>query len=702
MPHSRACDPLTPMNSTTPPSAAPSSIGWLDDGTPFSNRFNDRYHSNKNGGVTQAESSFLHGCHLPQAWANAPSWCVLETGFGLGLNFLVTWQAWRDDPERPAQLHFVSTEAWPVNAEDLLAAAQHGYPHLLPLAQELAQQYWDMHSGLHRISLDNNRVHLSLAIGDAKQWLRSQPWQADSVYLDGFKPTKNPELWSLDTLKAIARCCKVGHTRLATWSVARRVRDALEQCGFTAERVPGTPPKDHNLQALYAPAWSPKKREHDSLFTPPLPAALRASSARRCVVIGAGIAGASTARAMAERGWQVCVIDSAHGIAQGASALPAGLFAPHITPDDAPLSRLTREGIRATRKTAQRLLREGMDWQASGVIEHRVDKKSGLAKSRDEADHPSHASLSATFEQRIQAGIDAPQTAAPAEADSTTTAQHPAIWHAYAGWIKPGKLVAALLDHPLIEVRTATQALAITPCPQQAADAPWRKWQIALASTAQTANALVLEPLQADCLILAAAHHSKALLAPLGNASWPLNAVRGQVAWGEVPGQDAAQWPAWPINGKGSLIRVPLDGSAPDAQEAQPADSFWISGGTFEREHPLEQPDAAKVAAALEANRQRLDLLMPASGHALAAQLFENAQAPVRHWSGVRCTVPDRTPLYGAVNAEQPNLLLAAGLGSRGLTLSLLCAEALVCALHEEPLPMEQALAKLVSTARLH
>lgn len=681
------------MNHASEPQTSPSTIDWLADGSPFSTRFNDRYHSRRDGGITQSMGSFLHGCHLPGAWAKHHSWCVLETGFGLGLNFLVTWQAWRDDPERPQQLHFVSTEAWPVSAEEIVTAARQRYPQLLPLAQELVQQYWDMHSGLHRISLDNNRVHLTLAIGDAQQWLRSQSWQADSVYLDGFSPAKNPDIWSLDTLKAVARCCKVGQTRMATWCAARYVRDAMAQAGFQVERVSGIPPKTHNVQALYAPAWPLKKRAQDTVLTPPLPVALRSASTRHCVVIGAGIAGASTARAMAERGWHVTVLDSAAGVAQGASALPAGLFAPHITPDDAPLSRLTREGLRATRKTAQRLLREAIDWQASGVIEHRVDKKNGLSTNSAPTGIASHASQSASAEQRMQAGIDA-------ETAPKSPPPHPAIWHAYAGWIKPAKLVAALLEHPLIEVRTHTTALAIVPAPNPqtnpaAAPEPWQKWHIELAATQPEAPSPAPVELQADCVLIAAAHHSKDLLGPLSSKAWPLNGVRGQVAWGDVAAHSTA-WPAWPVNGKGSLIRVPHD--APGQQDGP---SFWISGGTFERERANVPPTEAEVVDALQTNRQRIAVLMPAIGARLAEQLFDQATPSPRSWSGVRCTIPDRTPLYGAIDEQHPNLLLATGLGSRGLTLSLLCAEALACALHEEPLPIEQSLAKLLGTARL-
>ena len=85
----------------------PERIEWLDDGTaggsPYSPRFGDRYRSEL-GGLNQAREVFLKGCGLPAAWAGQPQWTILETGFGLGLNFLVTWAAWKADPLRPRLL----------------------------------------------------------------------------------------------------------------------------------------------------------------------------------------------------------------------------------------------------------------------------------------------------------------------------------------------------------------------------------------------------------------------------------------------------------------------------------------------------------------------------------------------------------------------------------------------------------------------
>lgn len=79
---------------------------------PYNPRFGDRYHS-ENGGLDQARRVFLHGCGLPEAWAGQPQWRILETGFGFGLNFLVTWAAAAGRLAAPVLLHFISTKLGP-------------------------------------------------------------------------------------------------------------------------------------------------------------------------------------------------------------------------------------------------------------------------------------------------------------------------------------------------------------------------------------------------------------------------------------------------------------------------------------------------------------------------------------------------------------------------------------------------------------
>jgi tRNA 5-methylaminomethyl-2-thiouridine biosynthesis bifunctional protein len=174
----------------------PAEVAYATDGTPYSDTFEDVYHS-ASGGLEQARHVFLAGNGLPGAWQARERFVVLETGFGLGLNFLTTWQAWRDDPRRCRHLHYVAIEQHPFRAADL-AALYRRWPELAALADELLH-HWPMPvPGLHRLHLDQGRVTLTLAFGDAVALLPNLSLQADALYLDGFSPAKNPEMWSAE------------------------------------------------------------------------------------------------------------------------------------------------------------------------------------------------------------------------------------------------------------------------------------------------------------------------------------------------------------------------------------------------------------------------------------------------------------------------------------------------------------------------
>ncbi|MFI5446126.1 FAD-dependent 5-carboxymethylaminomethyl-2-thiouridine(34) oxidoreductase MnmC [Polaromonas sp. UC242_47] len=614
-------------------------IEWLADGTPYSPRFGDRYRSEL-GGLAQSREVFLRGCGLPAAWAGQAQWRILETGFGLGLNFLVTWQAWKADPQRPRLLHFVATEAHPASAADVLRAAM-AHPKLLPLAEQLQAQCWGLLPGVHRLVFEEGRVLLSLCIGDTKAVLREQVFEADTVYLDGFSPSKNPGIWDLHTLKSVARCCRRG-TRIASWTVARAVLDGLTQCGFVVTKTPGLPPKRDNLQGEFNPRWEPRKAKPAMTVTP-----------STCVVIGGGLAGAATAASLARRGWRVEVLDSQTTPAGGASGLPAGLLVPHISPDDSLLSRLSRCGVRATWQQAATLLQDGRDWQASGVLERRLDGSAGLP-----ADWPAAGrdwSEAAGSTQLAGAGL--------------TTADGTACWHHRAGWIKPARLVQALLAQPGIHWRGASQAARLQ------RDVATGVWQVF------DAEGLCLA--QADLVVLAAGYASRLLV----DVGLPLQAIRGQVSWGLRPANETmavGAFPSFPVNGHGSFIpAVPTDEGL-----------AWLAGANFERDqdHTRIQPQDQ------QSNFERLQTLLPTTAAHLATA-FSNGAAQA--WAGVRCASPDRLPLVGPVDAAaQPGLWVNTAMGSRGLTFAVLCGELLATRLHGEPLPLEQRLAQALAAQR--
>ena len=645
---------------------------WRDDGTPVSVRFGDMCRRAGAGGLQQARQVFLQGAGLlpegdqPAAWVGAPCWAVLETGFGLGLNFLATWHAWRHEPRRPARLFYSAVEAFVCEPADLIRSAA-PFPELAPLAAELAAQWRGLLPGVHRLNFESERLRLTLAVGEVQPMLAELSGQHDTIYLDGFSPERNPDMWSAPTLQAVARLARPG-ARAATWCVAAAVRDGLHACGFEVQRVPGLPPKRHALRARFAPRWAPR--------TSPTAAV----QPGRCVVVGAGLAGASAAFSLAQRGWQVTVLDRAAAPAAGASGLPAGVVAPHVSPDDRPLSRLSRAGVQATLARAALLLRPGIDYAVCGVLERPEPGKRRLPQAWQAADHGE-----ATRAQSLDASHPLTQERARM-AGLPVDEAHPALWHAQAGWVRSAALVRAMLQAPGIHWRGGVIVARI-----ERSGAHWR-----LLDGAGTCLA------QADLLVLAAGFDTLALLGtPL-----PLNPLRGQVAFGPMPGGVAnAALPPFAVNGHGSLVA-----HLPSAHGAQ-----WVTGSTFERANPHPALTATDHAA----NQARLAELLPAAAHALQAQWADGrAQA----WAGVRATLPDRLPAVGAWPGPAANkntglalaqstqdaidliaplpLQLCTGLGARGLTLAVLSGELLAATLHGEPLPLARSLARHLRAGR--
>jgi tRNA 5-methylaminomethyl-2-thiouridine biosynthesis bifunctional protein len=606
-------------------------VEWLPDGTPRSPRFDDIYRSAA-GGLAQARHVFLGGCGLPGMWAGQPQWRILETGFGLGLNFLAAWRAWKDDPKRPRILHFVSAEAWPVAAADLLRSAA-PYPDLMPLAEALAEQWFGLLPGTHRLAFEQGQVLLTLFVGDVRQALRQQPFNADSIFLDGFDPQRNPAMWELHTLKAVARHCRRG-TRVATWTVAGELRRDLAQCGFIVEKAEGLAPKRQCLNGVFDPAWEPRGLRPQAPVAP-----------AHCAVVGSGLAGAAVAASLARRGWRVTVLDAADAPAAGASSLPAGLLAPHVSVDDNLLSRLSRSGVRATLQQARTLLRPNLDWQAGGVLEHRIHEQAGDARALA-AKTPTAADdwwREADAKQKAQALLDVGA---------------PARWHLQAAWIKPAALVEAWLGQPGITWRGMAAVHSLVRC-----DGGWRLMDV---------HGRELE--RSALVVIAGGHASADLL----QGQLPLQAVRGQVSWGFEEAHH--NLPPFPVNGNGHFIpHVPVGNGA-----------AWFCGSTYGR----GDTDLAPRRSDHQENLTRLGSLLPAVEQQLVTAFSGRS---VRAWTGVRCASADRRPLVGEL---EPGLWVSTAMGSRGLTFSVLCAELLAARLHHEPLPLERRLAQALDALR--
>jgi tRNA 5-methylaminomethyl-2-thiouridine biosynthesis bifunctional protein len=258
------------------------------------------------------------------------------------------------------------------------------------------------------------------------------------------------------------------------------------------------------------------------------------------------------------------------------------------------------------------------------------------------------------------------------------------LWHPYAAWVKPKNLVQQWLNHARIHFHGAAQVHTL-----QRSQSQW-----ALQSSQGT------ELGRADVVVFANAHGCVELLSRFATEStgaidWvagiqqklqSMQAIRGTLSMGHCPtGAAGADFPSFPVNGHGSFVA-----NVPDAQGP-----LWVAGSTFQTDPSLH----ADLAREHAINLRKLQALLPYAAQALAAQ-FEFGQ--VRAWQGTRCVTHDRLPLVGPLeDTKSPSLWMCAGMGARGLSFSVLCAELLVARLGGEPLPVESNLAKLLATNRM-
>ena len=184
----------------------------LNDGKPYSPKFEDIY-ATRSGAYGQACSVFLSEGEIARRWKYKKTFTVLENGFGLGTNFLATLKAWREDPFRSDRLEYVALECFPVSAAQI---EEYSAEELRSEAKELAAQWPVCIPGYHTLSFDNGRVRLILIFGDSQVLANKLSLQYDALYLDGFGPEKNPQMWNSSLLRALSRYAKEGAT-VTTW-----------------------------------------------------------------------------------------------------------------------------------------------------------------------------------------------------------------------------------------------------------------------------------------------------------------------------------------------------------------------------------------------------------------------------------------------------------------------------------------------------
>jgi tRNA 5-methylaminomethyl-2-thiouridine biosynthesis bifunctional protein len=603
------------------------------DGKLYSPVYGDVYHS-PSGALGQAEHVFLRGNGLPGRWRGRKGFTVCETGFGLGLNFLALWKAWRDDPQRSATLHVISMEAHPFTQEDLSALLARYTPEpFAVLAQRLAAQWPVLLPGLHRLEFENGAVTLTLCFGRAQVLAPRLSARVDAFFLDGFAPDRNPDIWAEPLLRTLAGLAAPGAT-VATWACTGALRQALQESGFDVRREPGYGGKWHMTVG--------EVREQGRAAAAP------GVDAGHAVVVGAGLAGAGIAQALAGRGWRVTVLDA--GRALGAPA-HAGHLAAALTPvvarDDNARARLSRAGSQRALARWQGLAGDAAPRVCGTVqVERDAGKSAALAGTLETLAFPSNWVRQVDRDE--------------ASALAGLPLARGGVFFAQGMLVQPNRLIDALLATPGVTLLPG-QAARVEPSGQGWRVLDGQGAELVQAQTVILANAAGARGVLAD----------SGLLDPLPRVA-QMHALTGEVTL--VPAAALSGGPRCIVGGEGYLL--------PDVGAGCVVGSTYVHDAAEARiSADGQRVTLAKAAGLLSGHFPDFDALVPGS---------------LPGWAGWRAVLPGRLPAVGEL-PHAPGLWLAVGYASRGLSWSALMGDLIAARLAGEPSPLETDLAQLIS-----
>ncbi|MBU2329144.1 MAG: FAD-dependent 5-carboxymethylaminomethyl-2-thiouridine(34) oxidoreductase MnmC [Alphaproteobacteria bacterium] len=536
---------------------------WADDGAPRSGRFDDVYFS-KEDGLAESRAVFLAGCDLPNAWAGRRHFTLAELGFGTGLNIVALLDLWRQERPADGHLHVLSVEGFPLSRDEA-ARALSAWPEMEAVSQALLDRWPAGTPGFHRVSLPEFGATLDLAVGDVQWALTQWSGQADAWFLDGFAPSTNPGMWSDAVMDAVAARSAPG-ARVATFTVAGAVRRGLAERGFQVDKRPGHGRKRERLEAR-------------------LPGTMLEALPPTVVVIGAGIAGASLARAFAALGHRATVVEAEHAGA-GGSGFPAALVTPRLDAGDGEIAALH----------AQALARAGALYAAvpEAVVAHGVLQLEQAA--RDAGRYRKIAD-----QDLWPAGTMTVVDAATASAHLGEGVETGGLMMASALAVRPAPVLEAWLSE-------ANRVTASVERIEQTA----KGWRLLSAE-----GDLILA---ADVVVVAAGWGTAALADYL-----PLSPVRGQADWVDVEAETFVPPVAW------GGYRVPTG-------------EGFLFGATHDRgrvDTAASAEDTARNLATLSARLPETAVLMPGTMHSRAAI---RATTPDR--LPLAGAVPDRPGLY--------------------------------------------------------
>ena len=668
-------------------------VHFNESGTPVADHFDDVYFSNDSG-IDETQHVFVAGNDLAERWQQwrNPTFVIAETGFGTGLNFLVAMRAFNEfraaNPDHPLKrLYFITTEKFPLPQQDMQRALE-AFPALKDEAQALASLYPMGLEGCHRLHFDNHSTTLDLWIGDVHellpQWHSPVNGLIDAWFLDGFAPSKNPDMWTDALFSQMARLSKTG-TTFGTFTAAGIVKRGLAGVGFTIKKRNGFGRKrdmltgvfnqdNENVQhKLRLPAGPYYRYANDSL-----------DKTSKVAVVGSGLAAATACLALVKRGICTTLYFDGDTLASGASGNPQGGFYPQLHSEASIASRIQAHSFLYARQAYDHTIEHA---KACGLADVAHDFCGVIQLSFNDkvAERQNKLAAADVWPEALIKPVDSKEVSDIAN----LPLPYSGLYIGLGGWLSPPQLVTAMIEEAL-QSGKLTLKPNHTYVSHEAVETTKQRVQIRF----NLDSAENEEVIAADHLILA-------LGAGAVNASdfdsLSLRPVRGQVE--AIPTQMPIEQLNTVLCHKGYMTPV------------------------FEGRHALGST-YVKNDLSTDVRGDETEMNLATHEQALAnTDIVQALQHDGKARAATRLGSPDHQPVVGALHnfdsLKELYTMLGVGkpltsapvlpssvvstltcLGSRGLTTAPLMAEVLVSSLCKEPLPLSNDLLNAVNTSR--
>ncbi|MFT5879005.1 MAG: tRNA 5-methylaminomethyl-2-thiouridine biosynthesis bifunctional protein [Moritella sp.] len=647
---------------------------WDQQGIPVSSYFDDRYFSAESG-LAESRYVFLQQNNLFQRWLkhDQPFYVIAETGFGTGRNFLAAWHLFsqfrRAHPEATCQrLHMISFEKFPLSQQDLTKALA-AWPHISNYSKALADQYPIATPDCHRLKFADDQIVLDLWFGDIKETLPKlyipNTGLVDSWFLDGFAPSKNPQMWTDVLFRGMYKLARNNAT-FSTFTASGFVRRGLISAGWTVIKRKGFGRKKEMLLGHID-----SKPEHISITpwfnrTPGV--------GNKVAIIGGGIASAFSALSLTSRGYQVELYCKDAQFADGASGNKQGAVYPLLNGLDEAQQQFYLSAFLYMRRFTEKFAQQAeFDYGFSGVLQlaYNAEKYKKLQKIYDYK-----------FPAEIVSWHDARSLSELAKVDIP----HPGLHFPLGFWACPAQITKELLRLAGLSGRLTTHLNSEVSALNQTETG----WQLSMADSAAGSNA------SADIVIMAAGHHT---LKFKQFSDLPLSPVRGQVTNITTHKSYVKLAKVLCYNG----YMAPLNG----------AKTHHCIGASYIRENTTTH------FSAQEQNQNKENLV-----HCLAPEKWPE-HVPLEDASDlsrIRCAYRDHLPFVGnAADLRQSkqiytqfqlsdnqhpapvftNLYLNSALGARGVCSAALTSEILASQIAGEPLPVPSSVLQAINPNRV-